>query len=131
MHRHSASVCLFSLILVVVANGSLSATEAEDHFFRGFYLQQQGETKAALAEYKQALEAPGNSAVRTQVLEQLDTITEDILAADMSRLMPIDSIVYMEISKPGEHLEQIARTMGLSGRKQNAEERVAHQRAVD
>ena len=125
MHRCLLPVCVLSLsLLVIAATDSCIAQEAEDHFYRGYYLQQEGQLKAALAEYKQALDAEGNSAVRQRVLQQLDLITESIAAADMSRLMPADAIVYMEISQPGARLEQLAKTVGLVGRKQNKQDRV-------
>jgi tetratricopeptide (TPR) repeat protein len=111
-------LAVYSFLAILLSGSALSAQEAERHFYRGFYLQEQGDRAAALEQYQAALEAEGAEEIQARVLEQLDKMSEAIVAADMARLMPADVIGYIEIAQPGDHIEKLAGAMGLVGRQE-------------
>ncbi len=99
-----------------IAALAATAQDAEEHFLRGYYLQQQGQRQAALDEYRSALDAEESGEVRGRVLEQLDKMSDAVVADDMAQLMPPETIAYVALAQPGEQIEKLAKVMGLTGR---------------
>lgn len=90
------------------------AQDAQTHFHRGYYLQQEkGEIAAALAAYESALAAHPDQATRRSIRKQIDAIQEEIASRDLARLMPADALAYVEFARPADHLEKLLRSMGL------------------
>ena len=97
------------------ANSAYRQGQAE--FYRAFYLHhEQGDLKKAAAAYQKALRLGINQETRETIKDNLQSLQEDLNAANFARLMPADSLGYLEISDPGQHLEEVARMMGVTGR---------------
>lgn len=91
------------------------AQAAENDFHRGYYRQQQGDFEGALTAYKAALTDDATPELRRKILRQLDDMSAVVAARDLARLMPADTIAYFELARPADHLERLARLMGLVG----------------
>ncbi len=108
-------VCI--LLATVMAWPSPTAAQGggQDEFERGFYLQthERDAAGAAAAFARVAEDAAAPEGVRREARMRLAQCREDLATADLARLMPPEVIAYAEISNPGEHIERLAKLMGL------------------
>ena len=93
------------------------STDGQAEFYRAYHLQYElGRLKEAENAYKNALKLGVAKATKKSIRENLKRIQEDQIASNFARLMPADSLGYLEISNPGRHLEELIKMMGLTGR---------------
>ena len=119
-------VCAFGILALMPAisvaqQASHARTVgAETEFHRGYFLEhEQGDLEAALQAYENALR--DNSAlpeVRHKIEERLKRIRQDLASSDLARLMPADSLAYIETDHPAENLQSLIRMLGLDSREQ-------------
>lgn len=116
-----------ALALAVVTAGagfaqqSTRQSRAESEFFRGYYLQHnQRDAAGAVKAYKQSIKLGANAKLRTAVDAEMATLQEELATSDFARLMPKDSLAYVEITDPAAHFEKLAKHMGLTGQGQQA-----------
>jgi hypothetical protein len=96
---------------------SQSKKSAESEFHRGYYLQHESNDFAeAIKAYKSALKLGANERIRVAVDSEMAELQEELATADFARIMPADAIAYLEISNPADHVERIAKAMGLTGK---------------
>lgn len=119
----NSSIKSLGLAVAIVASSfpalfAQTETPAESAFFRGYYLQhERNDFKKAIKEYQRSIALDPDSATRKAVDAELAEIQENLVSSDFAQLMPSDSLAYIEISQPGKHIEQVAKMMGLVGRK--------------
>lgn len=107
---------LFALVVVVVAHNSALGDETTSSFFRAYYLETHDRDYAAAAKlYAEAIED------RSLTAEQRATATtrraaclEELASADLAALMPPAALAYVELSRPGERVLGLLKTLGLT-----------------
>ena len=105
------------LLLVSIAPSLAQTSQAEAEFFKGYYLQhERNDLKKAVKSYKRSISLNANAATRAAVDQEMAAIQEELATSDFAKIMPPEAVGYLEISNPGNHVEQIARLMGLTGR---------------
>ena len=89
------------------------ATRAQ--FERGYYFQMhEGNLAAAKAAFEQvAADGAAPAALRAEAKTRLGECREDLVSADLARLMSPDALAYVEITHPGEHLTRLLKMLGL------------------
>jgi hypothetical protein len=109
--RQMALCCL----VVSCASVAARADDAAALVQKGFYLQiHEGDPAAAAAIFEQVASdssVPAN--LRSEAQTRLAQCREDVAAADLARLMPPESIAYVELNQPGEQVVRLAKMMGL------------------
>jgi hypothetical protein len=92
-----------------------SAQQAEQQFKEGYFQQtHQHDYAAAAAAYEKVIaDSNAPEALRAEAQARLGQVREDRTAADLAQLMPPDSILYFEISRPGKHVGQLLEMLGL------------------
>ena len=111
IRRVAGSLALAGLILTPLA----SAQSASEEFFEAYYLEQeQGDLKAALAMYERVAESSRASAdLRRQARRRGQGVAEQLASSDFARLVPEDTIFYLEFNRPGEQLANLLGQLGL------------------
>jgi hypothetical protein len=93
------------------------ASRAETEFYQGYYLQhERNDLKKAIEAYQRSIAFDANAATRSAVDAEMANIQEELATADFAQIMPGDAFAFLEISNPADHVEQLARLMGLTGR---------------
>jgi len=109
--RQAACCCL------IVASASLAARADDTAALvqKGFYLQvHEGDAAGAAAVFERvASDSAAPAELKREAESRLAQCREDIAAADLARLMPPDSIAYVEINRPGDQIVRLAKMMGL------------------
>ena len=100
---------------VALAAGTALAKPAEAAFYEAYYLEhERGEMETAAGLYAEALEAGGlNPVLEAQGQARLAACREEIACADFARLMPPETLVYLEINNPGDQLGNLLGKLGL------------------
>lgn len=119
MRRFSiaAAIALLALfgpaVLTAAERGNPETPEAAFH--RGFFLQtHQRDYAAAAAAFEKAADNQQAAAeLKQKAARRLAQCREELAATDLARLMPADTLAYIEIARPGEHIEQLLRMVGL------------------
>jgi hypothetical protein len=108
---------LLSAILLAIATvHAASAQEASQREFeRGYFLQTNQHDLAGASEAFEKVVADANApaSLRATAKTRLDQCREDLAACDFARLMPAETIAYVEITRPGRHIERLLRMTGL------------------
>ncbi len=108
-----------SLAVVAALAFALPATaqSAQDDFHKAYYLQHsKGDVKGALALYKRiAASRQAPSELRAKAEQHVRNIAEEIASGDFARLVPADTIFYVELNRPGEQLRKLLGQLGLLG----------------
>ena len=126
----AAVVVIVTSSLIPAAAQETSRAEAE--FYKAYYLQhERKDLKKAVEAYKRSIALDANAATRAAVDAQMAGIQEELATSDFAQIMPSDAFAYVELSNPADHLEQVARLMGLTGRKPQAGRDVAVLRIED
>jgi hypothetical protein len=109
--RQAALCCL------IVTSASLAARADDTAALvqKGFYLQvHEGDPAGAAAVFERvASDSAAPAELKREAESRLAQCREDIAAADLARLMPPDSIAYVEINRPGDQIVRLAKMMGL------------------
>jgi hypothetical protein len=104
-------------LLAMVPSAALAADDAEQLFFKAYYLEvEEGKVDAALQVYQEVEESPQASAeLKERAKKRMAGLREDQKARDLTRLLPGDALVTLEVRKPGERLGEIIKMMGFAG----------------
>lgn len=97
------------------AFASRAPQDPEDLFFQAYYLEhEQGDLEGALELYRKAARR-GSGELRAKASRAAEAVVEDLVAGDFARLMPADTIAYIEIDRPGARVEALLSQLGLLG----------------
>jgi hypothetical protein len=102
-------------LLVLFASVAARAEDAAALVQKGFYLQvHDGDLAGAVAAFERvAGDSGAPAALRREAETRLAQCREDLAAADLARLMPADTIAYLELNRPGDQIARLAKMMGL------------------
>ena len=102
-----------AVLALGMAAPCLAAPQAD--FERGYFLQtHENDCAGAVAAFEkvvQAADAP--DPLRAEAAVRLAQCREDVAASDFARLMPPQTIAYFEITRPGNHVTQLLKLLGL------------------
>jgi len=109
--RQVALCCLIVTSASLAARGDDTAALVQ----KGFYLQvHEGDAAGAAAVFERvASDSAAPAELKREAESRLAQCREDIAAADLARLMPPESIAYVEINRPGDQIVRLAKMMGL------------------
>ena len=110
--RHAVAAAVLG---VALAAGTTLAKPAEATFYEAYYLEhERGDLETAAGLYAGALEAGGLApALETQARAGLAACREEIACADFARLMPPETLAYLEVNNPGDQLGELLNMLGL------------------
>ena len=106
-------------IALLVAVASLTPTagaqSAEYQFYKAYYLENaRGDDAGAAAVYEQvASERGADSKLRAEAKARGAACREELATADFATLVPPNTLVYVELSRPGAQLNQLLGMLGL------------------
>ena len=108
--------CGLAVLALFLCPTALAQSPDED-FFKAYYLQhEEGRLEAALELYQGiARSKKADAGLRKRAKLAAAAIAEDLAASDFARLMPEDTIFYLELNRPGEQIAQLADQLGLLG----------------
>ncbi len=112
----SRPIWLLSVLLMAVSVTAAVAQDAsQKEFQRGYFLQtHEGDAAGAAAAYEKVLAAgDAPAALQAEARARLAQCREDLATADLARLMPPDALAYVEITRPGKHIEKLLKMVGL------------------
>jgi hypothetical protein len=108
----SAALLLAPAGIAQVAAGGT----AEAAFLKAYYLEnEERDLESALALYIEAEAAAVTGELREQASERRRVLSEQLAVSDFARLVPEDTIAYVEINSPGEQLTRLLTELGLMG----------------
>lgn len=102
--------------LALLAPAAVAAPQdAEGDFFRAYYLEHElGDLDGALKLYLAAAEDKSRTLEeRTRALQHAEACAEELAAGDLARLVPEDTILYVELNEPGGQLAKLLDQLGL------------------
>jgi len=107
----SLGLCAAALALTASAHAQGGA----DAFYRAHYLHnEEGRLEDALELYRRAAQDDGLSReLRSKARAAAAEIREDLACADFTRLMPAETILYVELDRPGQRLGGLLEELGL------------------
>lgn len=105
------AVCTISFVSPGVAQAPA------DDFHRAYYLQHEvGDLEAALGLYERVAQDPRAPAeLRDRANASAHAVAEELASADFARLVPADTIFYLEFNRPGEQLRTLLGQLGMLG----------------
>lgn len=117
LRRHSAQAVAGLAALTLSFSSSLIAQSPAADLHRAYYLQHEGGDLAAARELyeKVASDRRTPADVRKKANAMLRAATEELASADFARLVPADTIFYLECNRPGEQLRTLLDQLGLLG----------------
>lgn len=103
------------LAIACLSTGAAAATVAADKFHQAYFLEhEKGDFTAACKLYEEVAADSGVSGdLRDQVKSRLAACREELATQDLAKLMPAESVVYVELNKPGEKLSALLGKLGL------------------
>ena len=106
---------LFAAVLLFAPQAR--AQEAQSLFHQAYYLEnEEGRLEEALQLYRQVAESRRAGAdVRALAEERAAGIAEEFAAAEFSRLVPAETILFAQLDRPGEQLADLLDQLGLLG----------------
>jgi tetratricopeptide (TPR) repeat protein len=109
----TSGLALVSLLLTP----SALAQSPEQDFFQAYYLQHElGQLEPALELYLGVARSQGaERSLRHRAKIAAGEIGEDLAASDFARLMPENTIFYLEINRPGDQIAELVDQLGLLG----------------
>lgn len=99
----------------VLTGAALAAPQGAAVFYRAYYLEhEQGDLAGALELYRAAAgDANLPADARARAAEHAAACAEELAAGDLARLVPEDTIFYLELNEPGGQLGQLLDQLGL------------------
>lgn len=114
--KHFKASCLVAAFAVMVPAALAGPGDsANQQFQRGFYLEthQHNPSEAAAAYQKVVADPQAPESLRQEAKIRRVRCQEDVRTQDMAQLMPANSLAYVEVNKPGQHVAQLAQLLGL------------------
>ena len=110
------ALCLMLTPLVCLGQDKTESA-AMARYYQGYYLQhEQLDLEKALEAYRDAKRLSRDSSTTRMIDRSISRLRENLATSDFATLMPANAFAYVEISQPANHVEQIAKLMGLTGR---------------
>ena len=112
-----ALIMLAAAVLLGRAPTAAWADDGQADLHRAYYLQhEEKKYEAAAALYARLAEGGDTpAAVRDTARRELDRCRAALLTADPARLMPAETLAYVEIRNPGGQIERLVEMLGLLG----------------
>ena len=103
------------LVVLLGTSSGVWAGSAEEHFYRGYYLEQaEGDFAAAAELYGQVVaDRRADDRLKSQARTRLAACREELACADFAALMPANTLVYVELNRPGDQLVKLLKQLGL------------------
>jgi hypothetical protein len=100
---------------VAPASRSFAGQATRAQFERGYYFQKhEGNLAEAAAAFEQvAADGTAPATLRAEAKTRLAECREDLVSADLARLMSPDALAYVEFNHPGEHVTRLLKMLGL------------------
>lgn len=107
-----------ALTLLLPAPHAVAQKEAvQDTFHRAYYLEHEGDAAVALRLYEQvAADQGAPAALREEARRRVSALAEDARAADLAGLLPPETLLFVELNRPGEKLSLLLEQLGLLGK---------------
>lgn len=114
MNRLAGRAAVLGLVLAPLASAQSADTSSEATFHKAYYLEcEKGDLEGALKIYKHLAENGSSKELRQAAKERGTAVWEELASSDFARLVPEDTIVYVEINNPGEQLSSLLGQLGL------------------
>lgn len=110
-------------VLLLLATGAIAASaDSRDDFYKAYYLEHaRGDLTKAAALYNDiAGDRRADSDLRQAAKARRDSIREELASADFARLVPSNTLAYIEINSPGDQLAKLIDQLGLLGKEDAA-----------
>ena len=91
------------------------ADSTDEKFYRAYYLEiEKGELAKALQLYDDiAGDRRAGAEVRAKARARRDACREELTSADFARLMPVNTLAYIELNRPGGQVSRLLTMLGL------------------
>lgn len=104
-------------VLVAPLGPALAGSADQPALYKAYYLEKQArDYLAAQKIYEQLAADKSKSDVSAEAAAGLARCRDHLAAQNFATLMPADSLAYIELSRPGEILEKLARMLGIAGK---------------
>ena len=112
-----------TLLASAALRGAAAPTDFPDAFYKATFLQTEQRDYVAAAElFAEVADAQGSAAeVREAARRRLAECREEIAAADLSSLMPEETILYVQLANIGPQATRVLGSLGLANSKAEAE----------
>lgn len=117
MHAsRSMSIVVLAGFMLAGMAAPLSAQSSNNpELYKAYYLERETQDFATARElYTKVLRADVAAEVKRVARSGADRCRDAIAAQDFSRLMPADSLAYIELNRPGQFFEKLAAMVGLT-----------------
>ncbi len=114
---------LVTLLAVVASTGKpVEAEPIDARLYEAFYLEKSQQDWAAAAKLYEAVASDrrADRGARTEAKARLAACREELATADFARLMPPDTLVYIELNQPGKQVLRLLGQLGLLADAQRA-----------
>lgn len=110
--------CTFVRFAVLLALAPLPAsaqTSQQDKFHRAYFLEvERGDYAAAARLYDELLaDSALDATLKSDAKARRAACKEELVCADLARLMPAGAIAYAELSRPGDQIARLLKQLGL------------------
>jgi len=97
---------IVTLLLIWAAPVStLFAESAQEKFYRAYYLESQGDFSTASGLYNEVVNERGaDRQLVEKARSRLSACREEEASCDFARLMPVDTLAYVELKRPGDQI---------------------------
>ena len=104
-------------LLVPVSPADAASDKAQQQFERAYFLEtHEGDLQQAADLYEVvAQDRHGSQELAAEAQQRRQCCLEDLRSQDLASLMPADAIGYVEVRQPGQHIENLAEMLGLTG----------------
>ncbi len=114
-------IVIASLTWLLAISGIAKGDSTQDKFHRAYYLEHEKGDFAGAAKLYEEVAAGGDSDLKGQAKDRLQSCREELAAADLAKLMPVHTLAYAELSNPGGQLRRLLDQLGLlAGKSQDA-----------
>lgn len=103
------------MLMTVGTTGPAWGQSAQGKFYEGYYLERaEGDVAAAATRYEEVVsDRRANGAIRAKAEARLTACREELASADFASLMPETTIIYAELTNPGDQVMGLLRQLGL------------------
>ncbi|MCP4247896.1 MAG: hypothetical protein GY778_12680 [bacterium] len=119
MRSFRTALCLTTLVIIGTVAGPVLADsiQAQQQFERAYFLEKHdGDSKAAAELYGAvAADRRAPKALAAAARRRQASCLEDARSTDLAALMPAETMAFVEIRQPGQHLTNLADMLGLIG----------------
>ena len=106
---------LLSVFLAGLTGAGVALAGPQEDYYRAYYLQnEKGDLEGALKLYSKVAESRKvDRAMASAATLRARCCREDLRSDNLARLMPPETLVYVELRSPGEHLTRLLEQLGL------------------